>query len=66
MIEEIKELEKRRTHLLEQIDQEKEHIEALTQEVNSLRKLVQIRQQDWRSHAEYGISRALFLKGQER
>jgi len=66
MIDEIKELEKRRTYLLEQIDQEEDNIEALTQEVNSLRKLIQIRQQDWRSHAEYGISRALFLKGQER
>lgn len=66
MIEEIKEIEKRRTFLLEQIDQEKDNIETLTQELNSLRKLIQIRQQDWRSHAEYGISRALFLKGQER
>ena len=65
MVEEIQELEKRRMTLLEQINFEKQNLNELTQSLNSMKVLIQINTREWRSYAEYGISRALFLKGQE-
>ena len=65
MVEEIQELEKRRMALLEQINIEKQSLNELTQSLKSMKVLIQINTREWRSYAEYGISRALFLKGQE-
>ena len=65
MTQEIKELEKHRSILLEQIINEKRSLQDLTQSLNSLKIIIQIRTREWRSYGEYGISRALFLRGQE-
>jgi len=65
MLDEIRKLEKRRMLLLEQIQNEKTSLKVMTQTMSELKLMIQIRTRDWRSVAEYGISRALFLKEQE-
>lgn len=66
MKKEIREIEKRRSTLLNNIDQEKKSLTEMVQTLQSIRILLKIQARDWRSYAEYGISRALFLKEQEK
>ncbi len=65
MIQEIKDLEKHRLGLLDKIGEEKTSLLNLSESLKSSKIIIQIRTREWRSYGEYGISRALFLKGQE-
>lgn len=62
MLEEIRKLNQRRQRLLEEIEKERELIDQLSETIKAIRLRMEIRTKDWRSFAEYGISRALYLK----
>jgi len=59
-----KKIEEARNNLFEQILGEHETFEALRQQIETLQRLTVVREvrKDWGSFAEYGITRALFLK----
>jgi len=65
MEEEIRKVEAARAKLLTKIRGERENLERLNQELEALQRAVNQRTLDWRSYAEYGISRALFMKERE-
>ncbi|OQX58889.1 hypothetical protein DRQ15_02640 [candidate division KSB1 bacterium] len=65
MLKECELLQKRRTHLLKSIDEEHKNCVKMMQEIDYLTRVMEKRSRDWRSYAQYGISRALFLKEQE-
>lgn len=61
----VEELEKKKEKLLQDIMRERSYFEKLYADLNRLKRIVRKRELDWRSYAEYGIARALFLKGKE-
>ncbi|GBD93497.1 tol-pal system protein YbgF [bacterium BMS3Abin05] len=65
MLNEKNKLEKRRRILLRQIVSEREDYQNLLTQIQQLKLVYERRNKDWRSYAEYGISRALYLKEQE-
>jgi len=56
-----------RNNLLTQIQQERQTFKNLLADMNEMKKMIQLKEnrQDWRAFAEYGKSRALFLKRTE-
>jgi len=65
MQEEIRKLREKRRQLLNDIDAEKANIRDLEISIEDLRQKIKVRSKNWRGFAEYGISRALFLKERE-
>ncbi len=65
MFQQKNQLEKRRKLLLKEIYRERIEYENLLSQIDQLRLVYEKRNRDWRSYAEYGISRALYLKEQE-
>ncbi len=66
MLEEKKKLEKKRKILLRQIILERNEYRDLLDQIQQLKLVYEKRNKDWRSYAEYGISRALYLKEREQ
>lgn len=66
MLEEIEAVKNHSSKLIDQINSEKAKIDDMLQLIEQLRLKLEVRTKDWRTYAEYGISRALFLKGQNR
>jgi tetratricopeptide (TPR) repeat protein len=64
LIKEQKKLEEYRDGLINALLGERDNIGLLQVQIDTLRKLAdrKERRKDWRGYAEYGISRALFLK----
>lgn len=64
VIEEKKKLKDYRENLISHLLAERDHLLLMQQNIRSLKKLAERRElrKDWRGYAEYGISRALFLK----
>lgn len=62
MQEQIDLLETKRGLMINRIFSEKTYLTKLNSIVANLDQKLQIRTRDWRSFAEYGISRALFLQ----
>ncbi len=65
MFQQKNQLEKRRKLLLQEILKERNQYDDLLNQIQQLRLVYEKRNRDWRSYAEYGISRALYLKEQE-
>ncbi len=61
---EKKKLKQIRTSLLERIQKERQNFKAITEQMDELEKMAEIKEsrRNWRAFAEYGKSRALFLK----
>ncbi len=57
-----------RSNLVKTLVQERDHFTTLKSQIEKLKKLAERkeRRKDWRGYAEYGISRALFLKEMEQ
>lgn len=66
MFEEKKKLEKKRRLLLQEIIHERDEYNNLQDQIQQLKLVYEKRNKDWRSYAEYGISRALYLKEREQ
>lgn len=65
MIREIQEYQRRREELVKKIRAERRAVEELVLTIADLKAKIKVRSKDWRSYAEYGISRALYLKERE-
>ncbi len=66
MLEEMEIVKDHSSKLIDQINSEKAKISNMLQIAEQLQLKLEVRTKDWRTYAEYGISRALFLKGQNR
>ncbi|MDZ7265338.1 MAG: tetratricopeptide repeat protein, partial [candidate division KSB1 bacterium] len=64
VVEEKKRLKDYRENLISHLLSERDNLLLMQQNIRSLKKLAERRElrKDWRGYAEYGISRALFLK----
>jgi len=64
LVNKKKELKEFREKMIANLLNERDHLLFMKQNIEELTKLVERkeRRKDWRSYAEYGISRALFLK----
>jgi len=65
MIRQIQANRLRREALIRDIRKERRAVEELVVMIADLRDKIKVRSKDWRSFAEYGISRALYLKERE-
>lgn len=68
MIEQKKQLEKYREELVDSLITERDKLADLKLQIERLRKLADRKEnrKDWRGYAEYGISRAMFLREMEQ
>lgn len=66
LTKETKKSEKTREDLLKSLIRERKNFDRLTQDLTQLKKTVRVWEIDWRSYAEYGITRALFLKSKRQ
>lgn len=66
MLDEVDKIKDRSSNLIDQINTEKNKINDMLETVDQLKLKLEVRTRDWRTYAEYGISRALYLKGQSR
>ncbi|MBN1155626.1 tetratricopeptide repeat protein [candidate division KSB1 bacterium] len=68
MIEQKKKLENYREELVGMLISERDHLAGMKTQIEQLQQLAERKEKrkDWRGYAEYGISRAMFLKEMEQ